>query len=76
MRGTIINNLNHLVKNKMSERNITVKRLDTQALIEDACSLLYKEYIENGSWVFSSENPSGLKVVTKNNTKLLIDRIT
>ena len=55
---------------------ITTKRLDSPELIEDACSLLYKEYIENGSWVFSSENPSGLKVITKNNTKLLIDRIT
>lgn len=55
---------------------IITKRLDTPELIEDACALLYKEYIENGSWVFSSENPSELKVVTKNNRKLLIDRIT
>ena len=55
---------------------IITKRLDSPELIEEACSLLYKEYIENGSWVFSSGNPSGLKVVTKNNTKLLVDRIT
>lgn len=72
----IISNLNNWVKHKMSEKNITVKILDTQALIEDACALLYKEYIETGSWVFSDKNPSELKVITKNNRGLLVDRIT
>lgn len=61
----------------MSDKtNVTVKKLENNELIDDACALLYKEYIETDSWVFSSDNPSELKVITKNNRKLLVDRIT
>ena len=68
---TIIKNINNLVRCKMSDKNITMKRLDTPELIEDACALLYKEYIETGSWIFSNDNPSELRIITKNNRKLL-----
>ncbi len=55
---------------------VIIKRFDTTELIEDACALLYREYIETGSWIFSNNNPSELKIITKNNRQLLVDRIT
>lgn len=76
MRGAIINSLNHLVKHKMSERNITIKKLDTPELIEDACALLYVVHFEQGGWKFSPDNPSNLRVKIKDGRKLLVDRFT
>lgn len=75
-RSAIINDLNHLVKYKMSERNIIIKRLDTPELVEDACALLYKTHIEQANWKFSPDNPSQLRVETRNNRNLLVDRFT
>ena len=60
----------------MPVKNILVKRLKTQMLIEEACALLYKEYIKAGSWIFTADNPTGLKIITKDKRELLIDRIT
>jgi PAS domain S-box-containing protein len=76
MRGAIINNLNHLVRQKMSERNIIIKKLDTPELIEDACALLYVVHFELGGWKFSTDNPSQLRVEIKDGRKLLVDRFT
>ena len=76
MRGAIINNLNHWVKNKMSERNITIKKLDTPELIEDACALLYVVHFEQFGWKFSPDNPSQLRVKIKDGRRLLVDRFT
>lgn len=55
---------------------LTVRVLDKEHEIDDACSLLYIEYIKKGMWQFSEDNPSELKVIVKNNKKMLIDRIT
>lgn len=55
---------------------ITVKRLENHQLIEDACALLYNEYIEAGGWKFSEDNPSQLRVEIKNKKSLLLDRIS
>lgn len=55
---------------------VIIKKLDTSELIDEACALLYKEYIETSRWVFSNDNPSGLNIITKNKRKLLVDRIT
>jgi RimJ/RimL family protein N-acetyltransferase len=75
-RNTITNNLNHLVKHKMSERNIIIKRLDTPELIEDACALLCTAHFEYGDWEFSPNNPSQIRIEIRNNRKVLIDRFT
>lgn len=55
---------------------VIIKTLDTSELIDEACALLYKEYIETSRWVFSNDNPSGLNIIIKNKRKLLVDRIT
>ncbi len=55
---------------------IKIKILENLDLIEDACSLLYEEYIKTNIWIFSNDNPSKLKVITKNNRNLLVDRVT
>ncbi|MFN8771201.1 MAG: PAS domain-containing protein [Neisseriaceae bacterium] len=55
---------------------IEVRILNSADEIESACALLYKEYIEVGRWQFSDNNPSELKVITRDNKKLLVDRIT
>jgi len=53
---------------------ITTEIIDNPDLIEDACALLYESYIEQGKWVFSKNNPSGIHVETKNGRKLLVDK--
>lgn len=60
----------------MSAREITFQRLINKQLIEEACALLYQEYIKTDSWFFAADNPSNLRVIEKNNRKLLVDRIT
>lgn len=55
---------------------ITVKRLEESKLIEDACALLYRTMLETANWEFLPDNPSQLRVETKNNRRLLIDRFT
>jgi hypothetical protein len=60
----------------MSDKNITIKILDTPELIEDACALLYKTHVEQVGWEFSPDNPSQLRVETRNNRNLLVDRFT
>lgn len=54
---------------------IIVKKLESCDLIEDACALLYEEYIEKYNWVFSDNNPSKIKIVSKSSRKLLVDRV-
>lgn len=60
----------------MMKRNIIIKKLDTPELIEDACALLYKVHIEQANWKFSPDNPSRLRVETRNNRNLLVDKFT
>lgn len=60
----------------MLERSIIIKKLDTQALIEDASALLYKVYYEEVIWNFSPDNPSQLRIEARNNRNLLVDRFT
>jgi PAS domain S-box-containing protein len=55
---------------------ITISTLTTQELIEEACSLLYKVYIEHGQWNFLEDNPSKLRIEYISNRKLLVDRFT
>lgn len=55
---------------------ITVKRLSTPDLVEEAWALLYSSYIEQLKWNFSPNNPSKLRVVTSHNKKILIDRFS
>ncbi len=55
---------------------IQVKMLSNAQEIEQACALLYDVYIEQGKWEFSLSNPSKLRVETRNNKKLLIDRFS
>lgn len=54
---------------------IIVRELSKEE-IQDACHLLYIEYIKTDIWQFSENNPSKLKVITQSNRKLLVDRIT
>lgn len=55
---------------------ITTKILDSESLIEDACALLYKVYIEHMQWNFDVNNPSKLRVEVKSGRKLLVDNFT
>ena len=55
---------------------ITIKRLNTNALIEEACSLLYQVYILQKKWQFCAENPSELRIEVRNNKRVLVDRFT
>ena len=55
---------------------ITIRKLDTPELVEDACALLYKTHIEQADWKFSPDNPSQLRIETRNNRDLLVDRFT
>ena len=53
---------------------ITVKRLTTQGQIEDACQLLHQVYIERQRWEFSAQNPSQIRIESRNGRMVLIDR--
>jgi|GEM_PF-1729790 len=53
-----------------------VKILNSKKLIEEACALLYDLYIEHMKWNFSKDNPSQIKVIIKNNKKMLVDKHT
>lgn len=53
---------------------ITVRVLNDSDLVDNACELLYKVYIEEAKWMFSKNNPSLLRVEIKKGKKLLIDR--
>lgn len=55
---------------------ITVKQLMNVELIDEASALLYKVYIEQMKWHFNPDNPSQLRIETRKNHKLLIDRFT
>jgi hypothetical protein len=55
---------------------ITIKKLDTAELIEDACALLYTVHVEESIWNFSPDNPSRLRAEIKNNKNMLVDRFT
>jgi GNAT superfamily N-acetyltransferase len=72
----LIKNINNLVKSKMSDKNITIKILDTPELIEDACAVLCTAHFEYGDWEFSSNNPSQIRVEVRNNRNVLVDRFT
>ncbi|MET3105355.1 signal transduction histidine kinase/GNAT superfamily N-acetyltransferase [Oxalobacteraceae bacterium GrIS 1.18] len=54
---------------------ITIKRLSAEQ-IEDACLLLYQVYIEQQRWIFDENNPSLLRIDTRNDGRILIDRFT
>ena len=53
---------------------ITVKRLNTQGQIEEACYLLHQVYIERQRWEFNVQNPSQIRIETRNGRMILIDR--
>ena len=55
---------------------ITTEILDNKELIEDACALLHTSYIDQGQWQFAPNNPSKMRVETKNGRKLLVDKYT
>lgn len=55
---------------------ITIQRLTASEQIENACALLYEIYIEQKNWQFSADNPSKLRVETRNNKRVLVDRFT
>jgi hypothetical protein len=50
-----------------------VRNLIKAEEIDRAEELLYKVYIQNLNWKFDPKNPSGIKVVTKNNVPYLTD---
>lgn len=54
---------------------ILVRELNERE-VDSATYLLHKEYVIKSGWKFSSENPSEIKVITKNNQDILVDRIT
>lgn len=60
----------------LNTMQIVVKQLDRQEQIENACALLYKTHIEQAKWRFLEDNPSEIRVETKNGRKILIDRLT
>lgn len=55
---------------------ITTRIIEDKKLIEDACELLYVVHFIQGQWNFSPDNPSEIRVETKNGRKLLVDRFT
>ncbi len=55
---------------------LKVKLLKTTNLILDASALLYQVYIEELQWKFAVDNPSNLRIESKNGHKVLLDRFT
>lgn len=55
---------------------IEYKRLNSVDLIDEAGALLYQIYIVQYKWSFSYDNPSDLRIITKNKRKILIDKFT
>lgn len=55
---------------------IIIRKLDTPELVEDAAALLYKVYYEEVVWKFAPDNPSQLRIETRNNRSVLVDRFT
>ena len=55
---------------------LTIKRLESQSEIEDACALLYEVYIKQCGWRFLPDNPSHIRVEEKNGRRILVDRFT
>lgn len=52
----------------------TIRILQTREEIEDACAILYEVYIEKYQWDFCLNNPSKIRIETRNNKKLLVDK--
>ena len=71
-----IKNINNLVKCKMSDKKVSVRRLEGYESIVDACALLHKVYSEEAVWKFSTENPSQLRAEIRDNKRVLVDRFT
>ncbi len=55
---------------------ITIRQLNSNQEIEEASHLLYQIYIIKEQWKFSPQNPSQLRIEIKNDTPMLIDRVT
>jgi PAS domain-containing protein/DNA-binding CsgD family transcriptional regulator len=55
---------------------IKIRQLKNKQEVEQACALLYVEYIELLKWDFAPNNPSKIAVIVKNGKKILYDRIT
>ncbi len=55
---------------------ITTRIITSIKGIEDACALIYDVYIKYEQWKLLSNNPVRLRIETKNNRKLLVDRFT
>ena len=53
-----------------------IEVLDSSEMIDEACALLYRVYIEHMKWQFSPNTPSLLRVEEKNGRKLLVDGFT
>lgn len=54
----------------------TIKQIDSIDLIDEACALLYITHVKQTEWKFANDNPSYLRVTTKNKKKILLDRFT
>lgn len=55
---------------------ITIKRLLSHNLIDEAGALLYQIYIEQIKWKFDDDNPSKLHIAVKDGRQILVDRFT
>ncbi len=55
---------------------LTIKKLESDKLIEDACALLHEIYINQLGWYFLPDNPSYIRVEIRNNRRILVDRFT
>jgi len=53
---------------------VIVEQLTTKVQIEQACALLHDVYIAHMQWKVPENNPSHIKIIVKNNRKLLVDR--
>lgn len=65
-----------MISKRTHKKNITIKKLENNETIENACALLYKVHFEEAGWIFSPDNPSQLRVELRNNQHLLVDRFT
>jgi PAS domain S-box-containing protein len=54
----------------------TICRLTDSEQIDEACALLHTIYIEKMQWKFCPDNPSQIRIETRDGKKLLVDKFT
>lgn len=57
--------------------DLDVFTLDSRALVDEACALLYRSCIDvSHPWKFQQDNPSQIRVETRNGQRVLVDMFT